>query len=197
MVSVPTNKALYARVKAEAKRKFKVWPSAYGSGWLVKEYKRRGGKYRVTSKSRKKSSRKRRKSSRKRKKSSRKKSSRKRRKSSRKRRKSSKYRKRSKSPKKSRGKSRKKSRRSNQTGLGRWFAEEWINVCKLPKIVPCGRSKAKWKNYPYCRPRRRINKGTPKTAGELSKAEIDRRCRRKRSSPKKRVTGKSKSRRRK
>ena len=178
MVSVPTNKALYARVKAEAKRKFKVWPSAYGSGWLVKEYKRRGGKYRVTSKSRKKSSRKRRKSSRKR-------------------RKSSKYRKRSKSPKKSRGKSRKKSRRSNQTGLGRWFAEEWINVCKLPKIVPCGRSKAKWKNYPYCRPRRRINKGTPKTAGELSKAEIDRRCRRKRSSPKKRVTGKSKSRRRK
>ena len=25
---VPTNKALYARVKAEAKRKFKVYPSA-------------------------------------------------------------------------------------------------------------------------------------------------------------------------
>ena len=33
------------KVKAEAKQKFDVWPSAYGSGWLVKEYKRRGGTY--------------------------------------------------------------------------------------------------------------------------------------------------------
>ncbi len=41
----PANPALYSKVKAEAKRKFKVWPSAYGSGWLVKEYKRRGGTY--------------------------------------------------------------------------------------------------------------------------------------------------------
>ena len=41
----PTNKKLYAKVKAEAKKKFKVWPSAYGSAWLTKEYKRRGGKY--------------------------------------------------------------------------------------------------------------------------------------------------------
>ena len=41
----PSNPALYNKVKTEAKRKFKVWPSAYGSGWLVKEYKRRGGKY--------------------------------------------------------------------------------------------------------------------------------------------------------
>ena len=45
--SIPTNKVLYNKVKAEAKRKFKVWPSAYASGWLVKEYKKRGGKYRV------------------------------------------------------------------------------------------------------------------------------------------------------
>jgi len=41
----PINKALYARVKAEAKKKYKVWPSAYASGWLTKEYQRRGGKY--------------------------------------------------------------------------------------------------------------------------------------------------------
>jgi hypothetical protein len=41
----PLNKTLYNRVKAEAKKRFKVWPSAYASGWLVKEYKRRGGKY--------------------------------------------------------------------------------------------------------------------------------------------------------
>ena len=41
----PTNPKLYARVKAEAKRKFKVYPSAYANGWLVREYKKRGGKY--------------------------------------------------------------------------------------------------------------------------------------------------------
>jgi hypothetical protein len=44
---VPTNPALYARVKAEAKRKFKVYPSAYANGWLVKTYKQRGGRYRM------------------------------------------------------------------------------------------------------------------------------------------------------
>ena len=44
--SVPTDKALYARVKAEAKRKFDVYPSAYANAWLVKTYKSRGGGYR-------------------------------------------------------------------------------------------------------------------------------------------------------
>jgi len=39
------NKALYSRVKAEAKRKFDVFPSAYASAWLVREYKKRGGTY--------------------------------------------------------------------------------------------------------------------------------------------------------
>tara|TARA_B100001540_G_C15723682_1_gene604295 strand:+ start:319 stop:486 length:168 start_codon:yes stop_codon:yes gene_type:complete len=42
----PTNKALYSRVKAAAKRKFKVYPSAYANAWLVREYKKRGGGYR-------------------------------------------------------------------------------------------------------------------------------------------------------
>lgn len=42
----PTNPSLYSRVKAEAKRKFDVWPSAYASAWLTKEYKKRGGGYR-------------------------------------------------------------------------------------------------------------------------------------------------------
>ena len=45
--SVPTNKKLYARVKAQAKRKFTVYPSAYANGWLVKTYKAKGGKYRM------------------------------------------------------------------------------------------------------------------------------------------------------
>jgi hypothetical protein len=44
--NIPTNPELYARVKAEAKRKFKVYPSAYANGWLVQEYKRRGGGFR-------------------------------------------------------------------------------------------------------------------------------------------------------
>lgn len=44
--SIPTNKKLYARVKAQAKRKFAVYPSAYANGWLVKTYKAKGGKYR-------------------------------------------------------------------------------------------------------------------------------------------------------
>jgi aryl-alcohol dehydrogenase-like predicted oxidoreductase len=43
--STPKNKALYARVKAEAKKKFDVYPSAYANAWLVREYKKRGGTY--------------------------------------------------------------------------------------------------------------------------------------------------------
>ena len=41
----PSNPALYARVKAEAKRKFKVYPSAYANACLVRTYKKRGGGY--------------------------------------------------------------------------------------------------------------------------------------------------------
>jgi hypothetical protein len=45
MAATPKNKALYSRVKAEAKKKFKVYPSAYANAWLVKTYKKRGGTY--------------------------------------------------------------------------------------------------------------------------------------------------------
>ncbi|MBL20104.1 MAG: hypothetical protein CMC82_09875 [Flavobacteriaceae bacterium] len=41
----PTNPALYARMKAKAKRKFSVFPSAYASAYIVREYKKAGGKY--------------------------------------------------------------------------------------------------------------------------------------------------------
>jgi len=44
--NIPTNSKLYARVKAATKRKFAVYPSAYANAWLVREYKKRGGKYR-------------------------------------------------------------------------------------------------------------------------------------------------------
>ena len=43
--NVPTNKALYSRVKSEAKKKFDVYPSAYANAWLVKTYKKRVLKY--------------------------------------------------------------------------------------------------------------------------------------------------------
>ena len=38
---------LCPRGKAAAKRKFKVYPSAYANAWLVRTYKKRGGKYRT------------------------------------------------------------------------------------------------------------------------------------------------------
>ena len=121
----PINKSLYNRIKTEAKLRFKVWPSAYASGWLVKEYKRRGGKY--------------------------------------------------------------TGKKSSSSGLTRWFDEQWINVCKLPKKVVCGRPQTsikQWtKQYPYCRPSKRITKKTPKTSSELSSAELKSRCKKKRRSP--------------
>lgn len=41
MTNVPINKKLYSKLKLEAKRKFTVWPSAYSSAWLVREYKKK------------------------------------------------------------------------------------------------------------------------------------------------------------
>lgn len=40
MSAVPVDKELYQKAKRKAKRTYKVWPSAYASGYLVKEYKR-------------------------------------------------------------------------------------------------------------------------------------------------------------
>ncbi len=48
--NIPSDMDLYNRVKAEARAKFDVYPSAYANGWLVQEYKRRGGKYKTISK---------------------------------------------------------------------------------------------------------------------------------------------------
>jgi len=43
--SEPADKELYNRVKAEAKQKFDVYPSAVANAWVVREYKKRGGTY--------------------------------------------------------------------------------------------------------------------------------------------------------
>ena len=138
MSPVPLNKALYERTKRSAKKRFKVWPSARASQWLVREYKRKGGKY----------------------------------------------------------KGKKPGPKSG--GLSRWQAERWIDVCKLPKKVPCGRPKSgglnKWKKqYPYCRPSKRITSKTPRLASELTKAQIASRCKRKKSNPSARITGNKKN----
>ena len=45
MANCPQDKALYARKKAEARKKFDVYPSAYANAWLVKAYKKAGGTY--------------------------------------------------------------------------------------------------------------------------------------------------------
>jgi len=44
--NIPTNKKLYARIKAKVKRKFAVYPSAYANASLVRQYKKAGGRYR-------------------------------------------------------------------------------------------------------------------------------------------------------
>jgi hypothetical protein len=43
--SEPADMELYNRVKREAKDKFDVYPSAVANAWVVREYKKRGGKY--------------------------------------------------------------------------------------------------------------------------------------------------------
>jgi len=76
------------------------------------------------------------------------------------------------------------------SGINRWFAEEWIDVTKLPKKVKCGRSDAKHlsyrelkKKYPYCRPSKRITSSTPKTVGEIPKQRLKTLATKKRKNP--------------
>ncbi len=77
------------------------------------------------------------------------------------------------------------------TGINRWFSEQWIDVTKLPKKVKCGRSDVKYlsyselkKKYPYCRPSKRITASTPKTVGEISKQRLKTLSAKKRKQPK-------------
>jgi hypothetical protein len=44
--SIPTNPSKWAAAKAAAKRKFKVYPSAYANLWAAKKYKSMGGGWR-------------------------------------------------------------------------------------------------------------------------------------------------------
>ena len=47
--NVPTNPALWSKMKSRAKAKFDVYPSAYANGWAAKEYKKAGGGWKSVS----------------------------------------------------------------------------------------------------------------------------------------------------
>ena len=134
-MSVPDNvlnKTLYLKIKNKLKKSVKSWPSAYGSGLLVKKYKEAGGKYKG-----------------------------------------------------------KKSRKN--TGLQRWFAEKWIDVCAYPKIKKCGRPKGTYssstyqRDYPYCRPLRKVTSKSPKTVKSLSKSRRKTLCEKKKRNSRKKM----------
>jgi hypothetical protein len=129
MPSVPIDKGLYNQIKKKIKARVKVWPSAYASGQLVREYKRQGGRYRKSS---------------------------------------------------SFG-----LKRSRSGGLARWFKEEWVDVCR-PRgrsFAKCGRKSSSRRNYPYCRPLRRISKSTPRTVREIGRKKLKQMCAKKRRYP--------------
>jgi len=49
--NVPTNPALWSKIKSQAKAKFDVYPSAYANGWAAKQYKAAGGGWKTTKES--------------------------------------------------------------------------------------------------------------------------------------------------
>lgn len=44
--NVPNNPSLWSSCKAEAKRKFEIFPSAYANGFASRRYKEKGGTWR-------------------------------------------------------------------------------------------------------------------------------------------------------
>mgnify|MGYP003112011208 CR=1 FL=1 len=52
--NTPTNPELWSSAKAAAKKKFKVYPSAYANGWAVQWYNKKGGGWKKKSKKKKK-----------------------------------------------------------------------------------------------------------------------------------------------
>lgn len=51
--NAPTNPSLWSRAKAQARKKFKVYPSAYANAWAAKWYKGKGGGWRKKGKKKK------------------------------------------------------------------------------------------------------------------------------------------------
>ena len=78
-----------------------------------------------------------------------------------------------------------------ETPLQRWYKEKWVNACKWPQVVPCGRSDMTNK-MAYCRPSVKVTKNTPKTVQSLTQAQINKRCAIKEKTPLVRISGKLK-----
>lgn len=55
--------------------------------------------------------------------------------------------------------------------LRRWFKEDWKDV-RTGKA--CGRQEGEKRGTPYCRPTKRVSPKTPKTSGEMTKSEKQR-----------------------
>jgi len=69
------------------------------------------------------------------------------------------------------------------TGVNRWFAEKWINICESEPphhLVQCGSSQ---KGYPVCRPYHRVSPQTPLTYDQMDKSTIEQICRQKNKNP--------------
>lgn len=156
MKNEPVDAKLYAKTKELAKKKFDVWPSAYGSGWLVKEYKRAFGEKYGSSKSpyygenKTKPTRK------------------------------------SKSTisKNTRSQGQNRSDSSDLSRWFKEDWRNVCETNSRGSYKKCGRASTKSTkgsaySYPYCRPRVRVSSKTPKTIDELSDTEINTMCRRK------------------
>lgn len=74
------------------------------------------------------------------------------------------------------------SKSNDSTKLNRWFDEKWIDACRWPHNVPCGRDDMT-STLRYCRPSAIVNASTPTTVQELTKSELKRRCREKSMNP--------------
>lgn len=88
----------------------------------------------------------------------------------------------------------KKNKNKNETGLNRWFAEDWIQVSPFlekGKKIECGGKRVSDRIGKSCRPFYRITKDTPITIPELlqiyTKEEIIKIAKEKERSPNKRV----------
>jgi len=73
--------------------------------------------------------------------------------------------------------------KKKDSNLGRWYKEQWSDICYYPKKKSCGRKKFSTKKFPMCRPWKKISSKTPKTVHELTPKQIKKLCAKKRKNP--------------
>ncbi len=77
-----------------------------------------------------------------------------------------------------------KNKTKKTDGLKRWYKEEWIDICSNK---PCGRSSNSNREYPLCRPTKKISEKTPKLKQELKPSKIKKLCEKKKKNPEKKI----------